>query len=97
MSTLERPSTPLDLPTKPRGRPRVRALPDTDTTRRLCDTRARLGLTQPRMAAYLGVPVPTYQSWEMGLREPSASAMRLLDVLGIVEALAPGVHAELMR
>ena len=54
-------------------------------------------LTQPRMAAYLGVPVATYQSWEMGLREPSASALRLLDVLGIVEALAPGVHAELLR
>jgi hypothetical protein len=31
------------------------------------------------------------------VREPSASALRLLDVLGIVEALAPGVHAELMK
>ena len=88
---------PLGLPLKARGRPRVRALPETDTTRRLTETRARLGFTQPRMADYLGVPVATYQSWEMGLREPSAAVMRLLDVLGIVEALAPGVHAELVR
>ena len=88
------PSPPLS-PT--RGRPRTRALPDTDVTRRLVATRQRLVLTQPRMAAYLGVPVATYQSWEMGVREPSASALRLLDVLGIVEALAPGVHAELLR
>ena len=83
-------------PPPPRGRPRTRALPDTEITRRLVATRQRLVLTQPRMAAYLGVPVATYQSWEMGVREPSSSALRLLDVLGIVEALAPGVHAQLV-
>ena len=89
--------TPSPALSPARGRPRTRALPDTDVTRRLVATRQRLVLTQPRMAAYLGVPVATYQSWEMGVREPSASALRLLDVLGIVEALAPGVHAELLR
>ena len=91
------PSPPLPSAPPTRGRPRTRALPDTDVTRRLVATRQRLVLTKPRMAAYLGVPVATYQSWEMGVREPSASALRLLDVLGIVEALAPGVHAELLR
>lgn len=79
------------------GRPRVRVTPITAITQRLAQTRERLGLTQPRMAVYLGVPVATYQSWEMGLRDPSASALRLLDVMGIVEALAPGVHSELLR
>lgn len=83
--------------TKPSGRPRTRDLPDTDITRRLLGTRQRLGLSQPRMASYLGVSIPVYQSWETGLRDPSASVLRLLDVLGLVEALAPGVHAELMR
>lgn len=83
--------------TKPSGRPRTRDLPDTEITRRLLGTRQRLGLSQPRMANYLGVSIPVYQSWETGLRDPSASVLRLLDVLGLVEALAPGVHAELMR
>jgi DNA-binding transcriptional regulator YiaG len=82
---------------KPSGRPRTRDLPDTDVTRRLLGTRQRLGLSQPRMAQYLGVATATYQSWETGLRDPSASVLRLLDVLGLVEALAPGVPAELMR
>jgi DNA-binding transcriptional regulator YiaG len=81
---------------KPTGRPRTRDLPDTEVTRRLLGTRQRLGLSQPRMALYLGVSIPVYQSWETGLRDPSASVLRLLDVLGVVEALAPGVHAQLM-
>jgi DNA-binding transcriptional regulator YiaG len=82
--------------TTPTGRPRTRTLPSTALTERLAQTRQRLKLTQPRMALYLGVPTATYQSWEMGLRDPSASVLRLLDVLGLIEALAPGVHAELM-
>jgi DNA-binding transcriptional regulator YiaG len=85
------------MTTTPTGRPRTRDLPDTEITRRLLGTRQRLGLSQPRMAIYLGVAIPTYQSWETGLRDPSASVLRLLDVLGLVEALAPGVHAELLR
>jgi DNA-binding transcriptional regulator YiaG len=86
----------MTTPTTSTGRPRTRALPTTAITERMAQTRQRLGLTQPRMALYLGVPTATYQSWEMGLRDPSASVLRLLDVLGVVEALAPGVHAQLM-
>lgn len=55
--------------------------------------RARLAFTHDQAAQYLGVPVPTYKKWESGEREPSASVLRLLDVLGTVEALAPALHA----
>jgi len=84
------------MPYKPAGRPRTRVVPTTEITERLAQTRQRLALTQARMALYLGVPTTTYQSWEMGLRDPSASVLRLLDVLGLVEAVAPGVHAQLL-
>ena len=84
------------MPYKPSGRPRTRVVPSTEITERLTQTRHRLALTQTRMALYLGVPTATYQSWEMGLRDPSASVLRLLDVLGLVEAVAPGVHAQLL-
>ena len=93
---LSNPRTDVTTTDKPSGRPRTRTLPSTALTERLAQTRQRLKLTQPRMALYLGVPTATYQSWEMGLRDPSASVLRLLDVLGLIEALAPGVHAELM-
>lgn len=48
------------------------------------------------MGKYLGVPPTTYVSWESGQRNPAASVMRLLDVLGTVEALAPQVHEALL-
>lgn len=53
----------------------------------------RLGLDDSRAAAYLGVPVYTFRKWASGERTPSASALRLLEVLGMVEALAPALHA----
>lgn len=58
--------------------------------------RARLNLTLPAMADYLGVPVYTYRKWETGEREPSSATLRLLDVLGTIEALAPSIHAALL-
>lgn len=53
----------------------------------------RLGLDEPGAADYLGVPVFTFRKWASGERQPSAAVLRLLDVLGTVEALAPALHA----
>jgi len=60
---------------------------------RILETIARLGLDENRAAQYLGVPVYTLRKWANGERAPSASAIRLLDVLGTLEALAPALHA----
>lgn len=60
---------------------------------RIRETVARLALDEPRAADYLGVPVYTLRKWATGERVPSASAIRLLDVLGTIEALAPALHA----
>ncbi len=60
---------------------------------RIRETVARLALDESRAADYLGVPVYTLRKWATGERVPSASAIRLLDVLGTIEALAPALHA----
>lgn len=56
----------------------------------------RLNLDENRAAAYLGVPVFTVRKWLTGEREPGAAVARLLEVLGLVEALAPGLHASFL-
>ena len=53
----------------------------------------RKGWNQARMGEYLGVPQGTIANWLLGNRKPSASVVRLLDVLGTVEALAPAIHS----
>ena len=57
-----------------------------------CALRERLNLSPERAALYLGVPLYTYKKWESAERVPSASVLRLLDVLGTIEALAPSLH-----
>ena len=64
-------------------------------SKRLTHTRTRLGMTLPEMAAYLGVPVHTLRKWETGERQSSAVLIKLLDVLGLIEALAPAIHDSL--
>jgi DNA-binding transcriptional regulator YiaG len=59
-------------------------------------TAARLGLTEPQASDYFGVPVFTYRKWINGTRAPNASALRLLEVLGMIEALCPTLHAALL-
>ena len=54
---------------------------------------ARLSLDDSQAAAYLGVSVYTFRKWASGERTPSASVLRLLEVLGMVEALTPALHA----
>jgi len=41
----------------------------------------RLGVSQPLFASYLGVSVGALRSWEQGLKHPSSTARRLLQVL----------------
>ena len=65
--------------------------PDTFAAR-VRDTMHRLNLSEPQAADYLGVPVFTLRKWATGERQPGAAVIRLLDVLGMVEALAPNLH-----
>jgi hypothetical protein len=51
----------------------------------------RRALDEPRAAALLGVPLYTLTKWTTGTRAPSAAAVRLLDVLATLEAIAPAV------
>ena len=56
----------------------------------------RLSLDDTRLAEYLGVSVSTLRHWTIGTRAPGAAVDRLLDVLGMMEALAPSLHAQLL-
>ena len=72
------------------------ALVPGDFQSRLSTTMERLGLTAQGAADYLGVPVTTIRKWIDGTRTPGAAVIRLLDVLGIVEAIAPSIHAAML-
>lgn len=52
----------------------------------------RHNLDAPGLARYLGTPVPTVKKWLRGEREPSATAVRLVRVMGMLEFLAPDIH-----
>ena len=52
-------------------------------------------LNEQSAAALLGVPVFTLKKWITGERGPSAATVRLLEVLGIVEAMAPSLFGVL--
>jgi DNA-binding transcriptional regulator YiaG len=66
------------------------------TTERIRAVMARRGMSQAAMSRYLGVPQGTIGNWLAGTRAPSRSVGRLLDVLGMVEALAPAIHDHLV-
>lgn len=76
-------------------------LPDTLTSKEpaFADTLLALlyrqKLTEAQGAALLGVPVYTLRKWLTGQRVPSAAAVRLVDVLMTLEALAPDMLAAL--
>lgn len=73
-------------------KPQTPKNPGSTLALRLAQTRSRLDLFPAEMADYLGVPIYTLRKWESGERGSSAAVMRLLDVLGMVEALAPALH-----
>ena len=56
----------------------------------------RRALDEPRAAALLGVPVFTLKKWIAGTRAPNASAVRLLDVLNVIETFSPAVFDGLL-
>ena len=59
---------------------------------RLAGYTARHALDDARTAEALGVPIYTARKWINGTRAPNAAAVRLLDVLETLEALAPALH-----
>jgi transcriptional regulator with XRE-family HTH domain len=81
---------------KTQTKPQTPKNPGSALSLRLADLRSRLDLSPAQMADYLGVPIYTLRKWESGERGGSATLLRLLDVLGLVEALAPGLHSALL-
>jgi hypothetical protein len=63
---------------------------------RLAGYSARHALDDARTAAALGVPIYTARKWINGTRAPNAAAVRLLDVLETLEALAPALHGSFL-
>ena len=57
----------------------------------------RHDMTQEQAARYLGVPVHTLIKWTNGTRNPNKSVERLIEVLGVVEALAPAINDNLVK
>lgn len=56
--------------------------------------REKFQLSQSQMATYLGVSTKTFQNWEQGVRNPTASAQTLLRVLEKEpEAVMRALHA----
>lgn len=67
-----------------------------ESAERVAQLRSRLGLTLHDAAEYLGVPVTTFIKWENGTRTPGSAATRLMDVLGMIEVMAPELHEGFM-
>ena len=59
---------------------------------RVRQTVDRLNLDEAQAAQYFAVPVYTVRKWLTGEREPGAAVARLLEVMGLLEALAPNLH-----
>src|SRR5574343_199227 len=94
--TLETQTMPNTRKTRHQSRS---ARPDPAPGSFAADIRAladRLGLNESRAADYLGVPVFTFRKWATGERQPGAAVLRLLDVLGMVEAMTPALHTSLL-
>lgn len=68
----------------------------TITTERLRAMQARLRMTTPAFACYLGVPQTTAEKWLSGARNPSGAAEHLLDVLERIERDCPTLHGDLL-
>ena len=62
------------------------------TTERIRALMARKDWSQAQISKYLGVRQSSVCNYMAGTRKPGGTIARLLDVLGTVEALAPGLH-----
>ena len=65
-------------------------------TNRFSETRLRLGISREQFSELLGVSMSTANQWESGRREPPAVAFRMLDILQMIEIMAPAVHQSLI-
>lgn len=59
-------------------------------------TLERLNLNDSRASIYLGVPVFTLRKWLKGERHPNSSAIRLLEILNLIEQEAPDLHNKIL-
>jgi DNA-binding transcriptional regulator YiaG len=66
------------------------------TAARIRALMVKKGWSQNETARFLGVPTGTMGNWMQGTKKPSAIVSRLLDVLGVVEVLAPHIYVNLM-
>lgn len=57
--------------------------------------RVSLSLSEQGLADLMGVPIHTLKKWLAGQREPSASAIRLVDVLITLSVVAPDILSSL--
>ena len=69
---------------------------ETTVAQRIAGIRERHSMTDEQCAQYLGVSVHTLHNWRTGKRVPAAAVYKLLDVLGIIEAFNPALHASLI-
>lgn len=70
-------------------------LPD-PTVARIRALMAKKGWSQNETARFLGVPTGTMGNWMQGTKKPSAVVGRLLEVLGVVDVLAPHIYVNLI-
>ena len=63
---------------------------------RLMALRAATGLSETGFAHYLGVPIHTLKKWLSGQRMPTSAALRLIEVLEVLQAIAPGIVQHLI-
>jgi len=57
----------------------------------LKDWRLRLDLTIPEMADHVGIPFSTYRNWELGVRSPGKTGIRLLELVRRAEVFCPSI------
>ena len=90
-------------PTRARAKPKPAPTRPTPEARynvpqlEMMTLRRGYGLSAAAMARYMGVPVYTYRKWEAGTREPTASVVRLLEVLLLIHTHAPKLHNQLIQ
>ena len=73
--------------------PKAPKTPDVD---RLKDMRTRLALSVTQCADMLNVSTHAVIKWENGSRAVSPATMRLIDILEMLEVMAPDMHAQFM-
>jgi transcriptional regulator with XRE-family HTH domain len=64
---------------------------------RLETLRTSLDLTHDQTAAFIGVSPHTLRKYLYGEREPATVVSRLLDVLDLVQTLAPALHSAMVQ